>query len=142
MLVNHRIYSEIFLHRLLIRDNNWLSPLSHIKSKPNFEDIYWKLSACEEESEHSLDLDRTESFFHTDASEIVDKTCQVAKLDRIMKALTASAVPYSQGINSIVANLISFFEEETAFWVIIFLIKKTHHIHNNCQVYQSFMADI
>ena len=109
MLVNHRIYSEIFLQRLLVRDNNWLSPLTHIKSKPDFEDMYWKLSAYEEESEHSLDLDRTESFFHTDLSEIVDKTCQVAKLDRIMKALTASGIPYSQGVNSIVAKLISFF---------------------------------
>ena len=103
--------------------------------------MYWKLSQYEEESEHSLDLDRTESFFHCDSSEIADRTCQVAKLDRIMKALTASSVPYSQGINSVVAKLLSFFEEETAYWVTIFLLKKTKNIHNNLEVYQNFMVE-
>lgn len=59
-----------------------------------------------------------------------------------MKALTASSVPYSQGINSVVAKLLSFFEEETAYWVVIFLLKKTKNIHNDIEIYQQFMADV
>ena len=37
MLVNHRVFSEVYLQRLLFRDNNWLVPVNHIKSNPQFE---------------------------------------------------------------------------------------------------------
>lgn len=72
----------------------------------------------------------------------MDKGGQLAKLDRIMKSLTAFSVPYSQGINSVVAKLLSFFEEETAYWIVIFLLQKTKNIQNDCAVYQNFMEDL
>ena len=72
----------------------------------------------------------------------MDKGGQLAKLDRIMKSLTAFSVPYSQGINSVVAKLLSFFGEETTYWIVIFLLQKTKNIQNDCTVYQNFMEDL
>lgn len=57
-----------------------------------------------------MDLDRTQSFFNIDD----DIECQVAKLDRVMRALNSS-IPYFQGMNSIVAVLLSYFTEEQTF---------------------------
>ena len=66
----------------------------------------------------------------------------MAKLDRVMKALSASFVPYSQGINSMVVVLLSFFEEEIVFWIIRRLIVKTQNILNDGAVYEKFMTDL
>ena len=52
-----------------------------------------------------MDLDRTQSLFAIDD----DIECQVNKLDRVMRALSVS-MPYFQGLNSIVAVLLAYFE--------------------------------
>lgn len=66
----------------------------------------------------------------------------MAKLDRVMKALAAFRIPYSQGVNSIVATLLFFFPEDVSFWVTVNLLYKTHDIHNNSDVYSNFMSDL
>lgn len=90
------------------------------------------LNECQEESEHSLDLDRLDSLFEAgeDAAE------QVARLDRVMRAIGKSGLGYFQGLNCILIVLLGYFSDEVAYWVALALIHKTESIHDDPQLYE------
>ena len=58
-----------------------------------------------------------------------------------MKALSLY-IPYFQGLNSIVATFLSYYDENITFWITKYLISKTENIHNDQRKYCQFMTDV
>lgn len=58
-----------------------------------------------------------------------------------MRALSFN-VSYFQGLNSIVAVFLSYYDENKTYWLVRYLISKTQNIHNNQDLYVDFMSQI
>lgn len=141
-MVSRRLSTLFYFYRLFHRPNNWnfTAYFLHKKIENEQKVSYHKLlnESYQEESEHSLDLDRLESLFLPEE----DATQQVARVDKVMRVINMSGVGYFQGLNSIIIVLVSLFPDEISYWIAMMLIHKTENLNENPEIYVAVMQKI